>query len=117
MDYYKKYLKYKNKYIQLKNQLGGTIKEELVKKGILNVPEPHPDDFDSYDLINKTIKSLGLGERSGTSYKRLFEEQEVSDYIIKNHRNDLSSNEIQQELALDEPTWVRFLKRFDELSW
>ena len=27
MDYYKKYLKYKNKYLQLKNQLGGDVHE------------------------------------------------------------------------------------------
>jgi hypothetical protein len=116
MDYKKKYLKYKNKYIQLKNQLGGTIKEELVKNGILIVPDPLPDDFDSYELINKTIKSLGLGERSGIDYGRLFEEQEVTDYIIKNHRHNLLFKKIEQELSLDEPTWVRFLTRFDELS-
>jgi hypothetical protein len=115
MDYKKKYLKYKNKYIQLKNQLGGTIKEELVKDGILIVPEPLPDDFDNYILINETIKSLGLGESSGIDYGRLFEEQGVSDYIIKEYRYRLSTIQINQELSLDDKTWTRFLNRFDEL--
>ena len=116
MDYYKKYLKYKNKYIQLKNQLGGTIKEELINDGILIVPDPLPDDFNSYELIKKTIKSLGLGEISGIDYGRLFEEQEVTDYIIKNHRHDLSLEKINQELSFDQATWYRFLDHFDNLS-
>jgi len=87
-----------------------------VKEGILIVPDPLQDDFDSYELINKTIKSLGLGERSGIDYGRLFEKQEVTDYIIKNHRDDLSIEKIKQELSLDHTTWVRFINRFDELS-
>ena len=116
-SYLKKYLKYKNKYIQLKNQIGGTLKDYLVKECILIVPDPLPDDFDSYELINKTIKSLGWGEISGINYGRLFKEQEVTDYIIKNHRYDLSIKQIKQELDLDHTTWCRFLDRFDELSW
>jgi hypothetical protein len=66
MDYYQKYLKYKNKYLALK---GGVDNENLnfflnfntIGKSIIDKYE----SFGNLDLINGSIKPIGQGSANG----------------------------------------------------
>jgi len=73
MNYYEKYLKYKNKYIYLKNQLAGSgIQDQYnnlefffnynkSKKNILN----NFSNFTDYNLVNTPIKRIGTPSNNG----------------------------------------------------
>ena len=60
MSYYDKYLKYKTKYISLKNQIGGA---EVVKRPPPSSPPPPPTPITTLEdgtVINSLIKSNNL---------------------------------------------------------
>jgi hypothetical protein len=73
MNYYEKYLKYKNKYIYLKNQLAGSEIQDQYnnlefffnynksKKNTLN----NFNNFTDYNLVNFPIKRIGLPSNNG----------------------------------------------------
>jgi hypothetical protein len=54
--YYTKYLKYKNKYINLKYQLGGTFNSPLIKEELKSIIIP--DESITLEPIHQTINSL-----------------------------------------------------------
>jgi hypothetical protein len=73
MNYYQKYLKYKNKYIYLKNQLAGEDNQDQInnlefffnynksKKKILN----NFSNFTNYNLVNSPVKRIGTESNNG----------------------------------------------------
>jgi hypothetical protein len=53
MNYEKKYLKYKNKYIQLNNQIGGTLEEDEAQEIVSSFP-----DLSTYSTTTPVINTL-----------------------------------------------------------
>ena len=54
--YYAKYIKYKNKYLNLKHQVGGTFDTILIQKSKSNIIIP--EELKTIEPIDETRKSL-----------------------------------------------------------
>ena len=68
VDYSKKYMKYKIKFLKLKNQVGGTI-------------VPLVDDFDNMTLVsNKLLEDINIHPTIQVMYKRTFGDSDM--YVI-----------------------------------
>jgi hypothetical protein len=87
MDYYQKYLKYKNKYLTLKGGLDNEnfnffLNFNTVSKSIIN----KYDNFENLDLIDGPIKPIGQGSANGfinlIKYKNLKDSKKF-DVVIK----------------------------------
>jgi len=94
--------------------------DKSLKDSISGLPDVLPDNWDSYEIIDRTLKETGIFERAeeytGRSYIYYFIAEEVSDYIISEFRYSLSAKDIQQRLNMSQKTWNFFLTRFDEIK-
>ena len=70
IDYYTKYLKYKNKYLQLKNQTGGYYTDVSVNGIQFQVPSSLTDTLETFDLFNNPVMTS-----DGQTYERTSIEQ------------------------------------------
>ena len=96
MDYYQKYLKYKNKYLALK---GGVDNENLnfflnfntIGKSIIDKYE----NFENLDLINGSIKPIGQGSANGfinlIKYRNS-KDSKIFDTVVKTSREINADN-------------------------
>jgi len=99
MNYYQKYLKYKAKYLELKNQIGGGDEENL--DFFLNFNTIGKDIIDKYqnfsnlDLMLSPIKPIGAGSANGfinlIKYKNLTDSK-IFDTVVKTSREKEADN-------------------------
>ena len=99
MSYYQKYLKYKAKYLELKNQLGGGDEENLdfflnfntIGKNIIDKYQ----NFSNLDLMLSPIKPIGAGSANGfinlIKYKNLIDSK-IFDTVVKTSREKNADN-------------------------
>ena len=99
MSYYQKYLKYKAKYLDLKNQIGGGDEENLdfflnfntIGKNILDKYQ----NFSNLNLMLSPIKPIGAGSANGfinlIKYKNLTDSK-IFDTVVKTSREKDADN-------------------------
>ena len=99
MSYYQKYLKYKAKYLDLKNQIGGGDEENLdfflnfntIGKNVLDKYQ----NFSNLDLMLSPIKPIGAGSANGfinlIKYKNLTDSK-IFDTVVKTSREKDADN-------------------------
>ena len=90
-DYYIKYLKYKNKYLQLKNQIGGDYIDVSVNGHEFQVPTSLTDSSGSFDLFTDPVMTI-----DGQTYERTTIEQ----WFRHGHNTSPATREILEELTL-----------------
>jgi hypothetical protein len=86
-EYYKKYLKYKNKYIYLKKIIGGTHKYNSILSQIINDYKIYDEDKiydenDIYDIlgtlnINKKYRYNSINKDINTILNEYYKEEEI----------------------------------------
>ncbi len=98
----------------------GYDSDKSLKDSICGLPDVLPDNWDDYEIIDRTLTDTGIFEReeeyTGRSYIDYFIAEEVSDYIISEFRYSLSTKDIQQRLNMSQDKWDFFLTRFDEIK-
>jgi hypothetical protein len=98
----------------------GYDNDKSVKDSIPGLPDVLPDNWDNYEIIDRTLEDTGIFKRAeentGISYIDYFIAEEVSDYIISEFRHSLSAKDIQLRLNMSPETWDFFLTRFDEIK-
>jgi hypothetical protein len=91
IDHYTKYLKYKNKYLQLKNQTGGYYIDVLVNDHEFQVPSSLTDGLVTMDLFNDPVM---------TSDGQTYERRSIEQWFIQSHQTSPNTRTILRDRTL-----------------
>ena len=116
--YYLKYVKYKNKYIQLSNKLGGAVAEERAKKKskptiTINIGDIFYVKWDMSDGTSRFYKSsvVSINKVKNTFTLRYYLPEEDGSHSTEIRKK----SEIDKDIVLRESTYLEKFSAFNSL--